>query len=245
MTTDYEIETLKQRWGEQRARNSGWTGEQFDVLDASDPRFASFGIARVVGLLENKPSPFGSPCILPIVKRDQKHLTKNIVKDQTNLNFHIPEEFWNHMLNQINHRKSVTAKFRKAVRMQIYKFTALQFGLRMDPRWLINPRTTEHFFHGVNKRSLGNPHMSMQCSTDHVCRNSRCLNPGHLQLVPIAENDLRSGIPVLNDVIECFDKNCNFNVLATWPFGFNLCQACGGDAPILHRSMRQMEMELS
>jgi hypothetical protein len=237
MTTDYGIEALKQRWGEQRARNSGWTGEQFDVLDASDPRFVSFGIVSSPGKLRNQSSRLSSDCIMHTQEK-RRCDTKSFRENSAGINFIVPAALWQTLNPQLHTGK-------RALSMVMAKFAALQFGMRMDERWLINQRTAEQFFRGVNQRAKGYPHLSMKCSIDHVCRNSHCLNPGHLQLVPVSENDMRTSLPIPGDTIECLDGRCNFQVLATWPFGFNLCQACGGDAPILHRSMRQMEMELS
>ena len=254
-------EEIRQSWGEQRARNSGWNAEQYDVSNPDDYRFKSYGISGArggIGKLVRVVSALNTPCVVPekLLSRmgdTRWSLPQKNVVETTPVRFPISQEFWNFKEFYLDRRHgmngesspSLTRKRKtRKVNVQLAKFTALQFGLRMDHRWFLD----EHIMNAIITRATpiesASFYLSRNCTTDHVCRNNLCLNPGHRQLVPSSENIFRISVPDLNATIPCIREDCNFAVPCTWPMGFNLCQACGGDAPYIFLVHEPRQMEL-
>lgn len=244
-------EQTRQSWGEQRARNSGWTGEQDDCSNPRDYRFESFGIVRRVGKLINVDSPLATPCVVPESPLANGHPRTKHLSETSYVRFHIPLEFWNFRERYLDRhpgtkrRKDLDRRRKtKRVTVQIAKFTALQFGLKFDHRWFLDEHVANVAIHRATPGERASFYLSRHCTTDHVCRNSSCLNPGHLQFVPNSENIFRISVPDLSDTIPCFIEDCSFEVRCTWPVGFNVCQACGGKAPYVYVIEQPKQMEL-
>ena len=120
----------------------------------------------------------------------------------------------------------------------------LEDGLQDAYRWFLDKHVANVAIHRATPGERASFYLSRHCTTDHVCRNSSCLNPGHLQFVPNSENIFRISVPDLSDTIPCFIEDCSFEVRCTWPVGFNVCQACGGKAPYVYVIEQPKQMEL-
>jgi hypothetical protein len=222
-------EAARQRFGEQRARNSGWDEMTFNCSNPKDQRFKAFGILSrhrkaVVGTLKT----LSTPCVLRDALRHKHaaHPTIHFSVYSPKLQFKLPQTF----IDGIHERNSAREKQWSP---SITKAVALQFGLRLDPKWVADPKVLADMLRGVNARARDMIELSALVQGDHVCRNATCINPGHLQLVPLAENSRRSSMTVkdANSTQLCSAPDCNLSVSSQFPDGFNLCQPCGGDAP--------------
>ena len=76
---------------------------------------------------------------------------------------------------------------------------------------------------------------------DHLCRNTRCVNPGHLEAVSIKENILRgTGFAAVNKK----KVNCKFGHAIDYvrPSGGRECSTCSRDKLREWRALRKAKM---
>ena len=119
-------EAARQRFGEQRARNSGWDEMTFDCANPKDARFRDFGIlSRNMEAFNPKKLTLATPCVERDVGRN-KHRTRPCLTmslDSKKWQFKIPQSF-------------IDSKHGDMLAPSLTKGVALQFGLRLDPRWV-------------------------------------------------------------------------------------------------------------
>jgi hypothetical protein len=200
---------------------------QFDCSNPQDQRFKQFGIlSRHVEAFEGTVRTLSTPCVLPDISRHKKTDSPSVKfrVDSPRLQFKLPQTYIDGIHKQAGRKKTWKPSQTKAV--------CLQFGLRLDPKWYADPKVRAHLLSG-NARAIDMIELSAHVQGDHVCRTSMCINPGHLQLVPLAENSRRSTQTVAdaNSTQLCPAPGCSLSVSSQFPEGFNLCQPCGGDAP--------------
>ena len=224
-------EAARQRFGEQRARNSGWDEMTFNCANPQDVRFRDFGIlSRYRKAFNPEELTLSTPCVLRNTDgrhREKAHPSVAFEFDSPRLQFKVPQSYRDGVNEQGADRRRLT--------MSITKAAALQFGRRLDPRWLRDPEVEAFILAGVNRRATDMIELSGKVQGDHVCRNRTCINPGHIQLVPQIENTRRDSKRIDRKATRlCLAPGCNLNVSAQFPDGFNLCRPCGGDAPTVN-----------
>ena len=225
-------EVARQRFGEQRARNSGWDEMQFDCSNPQDQRFKQFGIlSRHVEAFEGTVRTLSTPCVLRdmALHKHKAHPTIHFRWNSPRLQFKLPQTY----IDGLNERAPSRRNRQKEWKPSVTKAVCLQFGLRLDPKWYADPKVRAHLLGGENARAIDMIELSKLVHGDHVCRTPECINPGHLQLVPQAENSRRASKTVTpaNSTRLCSAPGCSLSVSSQFPEGFNLCQPCGGDAP--------------
>ena len=218
-------EAARQRFGEQRARNSGWDEMTFDCANPKDVRYRDFGIlSRNMVAFNPKKVRLATPCVERDIGRN-KHRTRPCLAmslDSKKWQFKIPQSF-------------IDSKHGEMLAPSLTKGVALQFGLRLDPRWVKDPAMLAYTLDGGEQRARDMVELSRLINTDHICRNPACINPGHLQLVPQIENTRRDSMRIDRKATRlCLAQGCTLSVSAQFPDGFNLCRPCGGDAPTVN-----------
>ncbi len=197
----------------------------FDCSNPEDQRFRAFGILTPGRSAFNpEERTLSTPCV---ERKGGRHKTRTNPTVCLSLN----SDKWQFKFPQ----SYLDMKQGDKVAPSLTKMVALQFGLRLDHRWVRDPAALAYFLQGGDERCRDMVELSRLVNADHVCRNRSCINPGHLQLVPQSENLRRAIMQVDHTRARtCLAPDCNMGVSAMFPDGFNLCRPCGGDAPTIN-----------
>jgi len=107
--------------------------------------------------------------------------------------------------------------------------------VKIRPRTLLAHRVS--FF-------LANGDISEHMTLDHICRNRRCVNPAHLEQVPLRENILRA--PTSLAAINAIKTHCfrgHPYVETNWGRYHRICRICTRQSDLRFREKRRLKNE--